>query len=58
MIEESPGLALAELLAADGGREVNVFDPVAIDAAVGRLGQLRPRVCDRPARCSSDPTSS
>ena len=38
VIEESPGLAIAELLAADGAREVNVFDPVATDAAVDRLG--------------------
>lgn len=37
VIEESPGLALAELLAADGAREVNVFDPVATDAATERL---------------------
>ena len=38
VIEESPGLAIAELLAADGAREVNVFDPVATDAAVGSPG--------------------
>lgn len=37
VIEESPGLALAELLA-DGVREVHVFDPVATEAAAERLG--------------------
>ena len=38
VIEESPGLAIAELLAENGVREVNVFDPVATDVAVARLG--------------------
>ena len=38
VVEESPGLALAELLAENGVREVNVFDPVATDAAAERLG--------------------
>jgi UDPglucose 6-dehydrogenase len=37
VIEESPGLALAELLA-DGARDVNVFDPVATEAAAEQLG--------------------
>jgi UDPglucose 6-dehydrogenase len=37
VIEESPGLALAELLA-DGTRDVNVFDPVATEAAAEQLG--------------------
>ena len=37
VIEESPGLALAELLA-DGVREINVFDPIATEAAAERLG--------------------
>src|SRR3954469_8230462 len=37
VIEESPGLALAGLLAREG-YEVNVHDPVALDAALGALG--------------------
>jgi UDPglucose 6-dehydrogenase len=38
VVEESPGIALAELLAASGVREINVFDPVATDAAAVILG--------------------
>jgi UDPglucose 6-dehydrogenase len=38
VIEESPGIALAELLARNGVLEVNLFDPVATDAAVELLG--------------------
>jgi UDPglucose 6-dehydrogenase len=36
VIEESPGIALAELLAQDG-YDVSVYDPVALDAALRRL---------------------
>jgi UDPglucose 6-dehydrogenase len=38
VIEESPGLAIAELLAENGVREVHVFDPVATEVAVAHLG--------------------
>jgi UDPglucose 6-dehydrogenase len=38
VIEESPGIALAEVLAETGVLEVNVFDPVATDAAAELLG--------------------
>jgi len=37
VVEESPGIALALLLGVAGTREVNVFDPVATDAALLRL---------------------
>jgi UDPglucose 6-dehydrogenase len=37
VIEESPGVALARLLA-EAGYEVHVYDPVATDAALGVLG--------------------
>jgi UDPglucose 6-dehydrogenase len=37
VVEDSPGIALAALLSDDGAREVNVFDPVATDAAQRRL---------------------
>ena len=46
VVEESPGIALAEILANDGEREVNVFDPRATEAAARRLG-------DRVRTCSS-----
>ncbi len=36
VIEESPGIALAEVLARDG-YDVSVYDPVAVDAALRRL---------------------
>ena len=36
VIEESPGVALAGLLARDG-YDVSVYDPVAVEAALGRL---------------------
>ena len=36
VIEESPGVALAELLVRDG-HDVSVYDPVAVDAALRRL---------------------
>jgi UDPglucose 6-dehydrogenase len=36
VIDESPGVALAQLLARDG-YEVSVYDPVAVDAALSRL---------------------
>jgi UDPglucose 6-dehydrogenase len=39
VVEESPGVALAALLAESGVREVNVFDPVATDAATLLLGE-------------------
>jgi UDPglucose 6-dehydrogenase len=39
VVEESPGIALAELLAENGVREINVFDPVATDAAAVHLGE-------------------
>jgi UDPglucose 6-dehydrogenase len=43
VVEESPGIALAELLAESGVREINVFDPVATDAAALMLGEsVRP----------------
>jgi UDPglucose 6-dehydrogenase len=38
VVEESPGIALAALLAESGVREINVFDPVANDAAALVLG--------------------
>jgi UDPglucose 6-dehydrogenase len=38
VVEESPGIALAATLSEDGVREVNVFDPVATEAAQRRLG--------------------
>ena len=37
VVEESPGIALAELLA-NAGYEVNVYDPIATDAALHALG--------------------
>jgi UDPglucose 6-dehydrogenase len=37
VVEESPGIALAKRLA-DAGHEVNVYDPVATDAAVREIG--------------------
>ena len=37
VVDESPGIALAALLAESGVREVNVFDPVATDAATQRV---------------------
>lgn len=46
VLEESPGIALAALLAESGVREINVFDPVATDAATAVLG-------DRVRACSS-----
>src|SRR5215210_5735982 len=39
VIEESPGLALARLLA-NAGHEVHVYDPVATEAGVNALGGL------------------
>src|ERR1700749_2717225 len=36
VIDESPGVALADLLAREG-REVNVYEPVAVQAAVHKL---------------------
>ena len=39
VVEESPGIALARLLA-NSGYEVLVYDPVATDAALGALGGL------------------
>ena len=44
VVDESPGIALAELLAENGVREINVFDPVATDAAARVLGDSRARV--------------
>jgi UDPglucose 6-dehydrogenase len=44
VVEESPGIALAELLAGSGVREINVFDPVATGAASELLGD-RARAC-------------
>jgi UDPglucose 6-dehydrogenase len=38
VVEESPGIALAALLAESGVREINVYDPVATDAAALVLG--------------------
>jgi UDPglucose 6-dehydrogenase len=38
VVEESPGVALAEILAESGVREINVFDPVATDTAALLLG--------------------
>jgi UDPglucose 6-dehydrogenase len=38
VIEESPGIALARLLGDEAGYEVNVYDPVALDAALEVLG--------------------
>jgi UDPglucose 6-dehydrogenase len=38
VIEESPGIALAEILSDEGTREVNVFDPLATQAASQHLG--------------------
>jgi UDPglucose 6-dehydrogenase len=37
VVEESPGIALAKLLG-DAGHDVNVYDPVATDAALIELG--------------------
>lgn len=39
VVEESPGIALAQLLAESGVREINLFDPVATDAAMLLLGE-------------------
>jgi UDPglucose 6-dehydrogenase len=39
VIDESPGVALARLLG-EAGYEVHVYDPVAMDAALGVLGGL------------------
>jgi UDPglucose 6-dehydrogenase len=39
VVEESPAVALVELLAESGVREINVFDPVATDAATLLLGE-------------------
>ena len=39
VIEESPGLALARAPRRDGGHEVNVYDPVATEAAVRVAGR-------------------
>jgi UDPglucose 6-dehydrogenase len=36
VIEESPGVALAGLLAREG-YDVSIYDPVAVEAALGRL---------------------
>jgi UDPglucose 6-dehydrogenase len=44
VVEESAGVALAGLLAETGAHEVHVFDPVATEAAVERLG-TRVRTC-------------
>jgi UDPglucose 6-dehydrogenase len=38
VVDESPGIALAALLAENGVREINVYDPVATDAATLVLG--------------------
>jgi UDPglucose 6-dehydrogenase len=40
VVEESPGIALAALLAESGVREINVYDPVATDAATLVLGDV------------------
>jgi UDPglucose 6-dehydrogenase len=40
VIEESPGIALARLLGDEAGYEVNVYDPVALDAALDVLGGI------------------
>jgi UDPglucose 6-dehydrogenase len=48
VIEESPGIALARILA-DAGYDVHVFDPVATEAGLGALGgaaQGTPSVAD------------
>ena len=39
VVEESPGVALARLLG-EAGHEVHVYDPVAVDAALAKLGSL------------------
>jgi UDPglucose 6-dehydrogenase len=39
VVEESPGVAIAEALAEGGVREINVFDPVATGAASLALGE-------------------
>lgn len=39
VVEESPGIALAERLSEEGVREINVFDPLATEAASARLGE-------------------
>jgi UDPglucose 6-dehydrogenase len=38
VIDESPGIALARLLGDEAGYEVNLYDPVALDAALEVLG--------------------
>ena len=45
VVEESPGIALAEILADAGAREVNVFDPLATEAASERLSGEHVRAC-------------
>jgi UDPglucose 6-dehydrogenase len=45
VVEESPGIALAEILADAGAREVNVFDPLATEAASKRLDGAHVRPC-------------
>ena len=47
VVEESPGIALAKLLA-DAGYEVRVYDPVATEAALSVLGQSA-RACSSAA---------
>ena len=41
VVDESPGVVLAAGLARDGVEEINVFDPVAGDAALGSLDAIR-----------------
>ena len=58
VIEESPGVALAELLAADGARRSTCSTPSPPTRRRIASGSSVHGCCDRPRSSSSAPTSS